>query len=740
MTELITPTSEEKTGDSSAFESGAKMQMKALGSSGSELYAGYFTEEYLQKLRGRAGAKIYDEIRRSESQVAMLMNAVMNPIKAGVFEFEAADVPNGELHKELIEFCFKEMIDWETHLHEALTFLIFGYSLFETVHNVVFAHPKFGTFNGIKALAFRSQKTIERWNVARNTGTLETVEQWVMGDLAGKETIVKMDANFLLVFTLQKEGDNYEGISALRPMYGPWFRKNLYLKIASIGIEKNAIGTPLGTAPAGKQGTEEMESFKELLSNFTGHEAAYLIKPEGWEVEILKNDFDASKVKEMIVMENTEMINSLVANFLALGTSGGGGSFALGTDLSDFFLTGIQNYANIITGVHNRKTIPELIKLNFGPQQAYPKMKATGINDKAGKELAEIISSLTTSQAIKSDSKLEDFVRKQYQLPKADPTTTREPAAPSYGGRQFSEPAIKLAENYKQQFKKDKDEVKEIMTAGLSSIAEAYKKQIRTAWKGTPAQRRNAAMSLEPKGVAEYTKELREALAKIANTALIGAKKETPKANKLKIKLSEAIKLAAPIGGYFDALPPKIKNIIKNQAGLIAQTQALDLNKFVSFQFMANADEENVDRVLTDIDSILLPTIEDGATGAGMSLEAAASNSVSSAVNQARLEWFFEPEVLATIESLTFINEDPQSEICQELDGTTWAVGDPDIDRFTPPLHHNCKSRLEVNEKGSDGNPEINRGGTSVSDKGLKSMTLTECGHDYHLFSKTKGH
>ena len=44
---------------------------------------------------------------------------------------------------------------------------------------------------------------------------------------------------------------------------------------------------------------------------------------------------------------------------------------------------------------------------------------------------------------------------------------------------------------------------------------------------------------------------------------------------------------------------------------------------------------------------------------------------------------------------------------------------------------HNCKSRLIPNEKGSDKNPEINRGGTSISQKGLNSISL--CEHDYHL-------
>lgn len=728
--------SPEKNNDSNVFEAGARMQLKPVGASGTELFAGYFTEEYLQELRGRKGAKVFDEMRRSEAQVAMLLNAVQNPIKAGVWEFEAAaDVPNAELHKAFIEYCAKEMIDWEAFLHEALTFLVFGYSIFEVVNNVVFNHPKFGTFNGLKGLAFRSQKTIERWNVDAGTGELQSVEQWVQGDLVkGMSAMPKMPAEFLLVFSLQKEGDNFEGISALRPMYGPWFRKNLYNKITGIGVEKAAIGTPIGTVPAGKTDDAQVNEFKNMLSNFTAHESAYLVKPSGWEVEIIEGKFDPAKIKELILMENTEMVNCLVANFLALGTNGGGGAYALGSDLSDFFLSGIQTYANLISGVWNRKLIPNLIKMNFGEQIAYPKLKATGINDKAGKELAEIIGGLLGSKAITADMKLEEFLRKSYSLPKAEPETARIASpAPATPAMQFSEKTLKLAEGYRSQWNEEKKKIKAAMQSNLEVMLDDMKKQIEREYnKAAPSQKGAVGLKVEPK-TAAYEKELRELLAEVASKAVTAAKKVTPKAAR-NVKLNETFKLAAPKGGYFDALPNQIKKLVRNQAAMIAQIQGADLNKVVTFQYSSSqASTEDIDQILSDISAAAMPTIE-GSTARGLSVDAAAGNAVSTVFNQAQLSWFFEPEVLNTIESFTFFNEDPQSEICQELDGTTWAVDDPDLDRYSPPLHHNCKSRLMPNEKGAEGNPEINRGGTSVSQKGLDSITLHECAaHGFHL-------
>jgi hypothetical protein len=717
--------------DSTAFDIGVGIQNNPKGSSGTEIYSGYFSEEYLQILRSKRGAKIYDEMRRSEPQINMLMSAIMNPIKSANWDFESPDetlIPDAKKMTEFIKYNATELIDWETFLHEALTFLYFGYSLFEVVHSVVINDPKFGTFNGLKALAFRGQKTIERWNLDES-GKILSVDQYAYGDLSREGTMLSMDGKFLLPISLYKEGDNYEGISLLRSMYGPWTRKNLYLKLTAIGIEKYAIGTVIGTIPAGKEKSAEATAFKSILAAYTSHETAYITRPSGWEIEIQKSDFDPSKIKEIILLENTEMINSVVANFLALGTNGGGGAFALGQDLSDFFLGGIQSFANLICGVWNRRLIPSLIKMNFGPQDAYPKLKCSGIDDKAGKELAEIIKSLTDSKSLRPDDKLEEYLRKLYKLPAADKTTLREVAALSpYQPAKFAETRIQLAESYSKTFDANKQDTKDIMQSNLTSIVDSLKLQIAAKWKGASESNRVLiAQTLEPKGLAKYKADLRDILAETATEAINQAKKETPKAKS--VKLSESIKLADAKSAYFENLTPALKKLVQAQANLIAETQSADVTKIVSFQFMNSATSyEDIAEVLNDIDEAVAPTIE-GATAQGMSVDAAASNAVAYITNQSRAEWFFEPEVLETIESFTFTNEDPISEICKELDGTTVAANDPDFYRYSPPLHHNCKSRWVPNEKG-DKNPPIDKG-VAVSAKALKSMTLCEC--DYHV-------
>lgn len=728
------------------MESPAKLQLKGIGNSGTQVFGGYFSEEYLHDIRGRRGALIWDEIRRSEAQVAMLLNAMTNPIKAANWDVEAYDESDPECvkHKELVKKCLFEQIDFNTFKHEALTFVPFGFSLFEIVHNVTQDDPKFGEFNGLSAIGFRSQKTIENWQLEMKTGKLLGVNQYTYSDLGGNEFI---PGDFLLVLTLNKEGNNYEGISALRPILGAYRRKDLYLKLAAIGLERYAVGTPIGTVPTGKESGAEYQAFLDVLQNYTSHEASYITKPQGWEIEIQKGEFDADKVKSMLVFENTEMITSVVANFLILGVHAAGGSLALGSNLADFFTSGLYAYSGVVTDAVNLQMIPNLVKLNFGPQRGYPKLKVTGISDKAGKELGETIKLLADSRVLDPDGPLKDWLRQQYKMPKRDvDSATPMPVIPAGAAANFPKPndpvidprtgkeipfqpaqldqspqlsecikSIRLVESkYSKQFDKNKSKLKSLMKSNLSTMFSGLKDELRAKYNSlSGSDKILAATKVQIPGVQAYKAQLRIALSKIAMQTVQGAAQMVPKGRK---KLDE-----------YDNLSPSVRKLIDAQISLVAETQASDIEKMSYFQFTSAANSlDDIDAILNEVDETVLDSIN-GSTAQGMSVDAAAGDILAQVTNGAAMDFFSDPAVQDGIESYTFTNEDPVSEICQAMTGTTLAVGDPDLDTYMTPLHHNCKSRWVPNLKGDDSNPDIDRGGLSLSKKALNAITLHEC-------------
>lgn len=388
------------------------------GSYGSENYSGYAQEEYLQALRGSQRSDIFDKMRRSDPQVIMLVSAVKNPIKSANWEVQpASDDAQDVRIKDFVEHVLFRGMDqpFQRFLSEALSCVEFGHSVFEITDKVVLNDPEFGNYNAIKDLSFRSQRTIERWNLEDITGKLKSISQYAYGDLG---RLVDISEQFLVVFSVGKEGANYEGISMLRPCYGNWIRKNEILKNNIIGIEKFAVPTPLVQLPEGVHaGSPSFSLMKQALEAYANSEGNYLIYPSGYQINLNTNTYDPQKVEASINFEDERMTRAFLANFLSLGQGGTGGAYALSNDLSDFFLSGIEHVANEIACTLNMKVIPRLVKMNFGELKKYPELKVSGISDKAGKELADILSSMAARKIITPDDKLEEHLRKRLALP-----------------------------------------------------------------------------------------------------------------------------------------------------------------------------------------------------------------------------------------------------------------------------------------------------------------------------------
>lgn len=392
------------------------VHQQALGKSGTENYSGYASEEYLYQLRGKERADTFDRMRRSDPQIKMCLSAVKDPIKSAAWAVQPGDdTPEAKLDAELIEhILLRDMSKpFAKFLSEALTFIEFGHSVFEVTHKAVIDHPKFGSYTGIKSLGFRSQRTIDRWNLDKETGDLKSIYQQANGD-AGAQ--VEIPVEFLLVFTLQQEGSNYEGISAIRPCYGNWFRKDNYLKLNAIGIEKFAVPTPIVKIPAGKAEGAQYDQLVNALAAYTSHESNYLIVPEGWDVNLNNNPYDPQKVEISIDNEDKRMVKAFMANFLELGMNGFG-SQSLSFDLSDFFLNSLDQIAQIIAAEINQVLIPKLVQMNRGPRPCYPRLTHAGISDRAGEELAMVLDKLRAGDFITPDDQLEVSLRKRLGLP-----------------------------------------------------------------------------------------------------------------------------------------------------------------------------------------------------------------------------------------------------------------------------------------------------------------------------------
>ncbi|MGR3179933.1 MAG: phage portal protein family protein [Candidatus Anammoxibacter sp.] len=681
------------------------------GTSGVRNFGGVYSEEYLTKLLGTAAADLFDKMRRSDAQVNMLLNLTQNPIIRAKWFVESVDDSKEEML--IAKFCnfvlMENMGDerlgtyktWPDYIREAISMITFGFSVHEIAYKVVMDSKEWGNYIGIRNLGYRSPRTIQEWHLLRGGG-LDYILQQAEGDFG---QTVNIPGAHLIVNTVNKEGDNFEGIAALRPIYGNWFRKQFYLKTQAIGLEKAATGAPYGIVSADietrKDATEQKAAFLKLLEQFSTYERKAMIVTDGFEIKEFKVRHDAEKVNAAIVYEDIQMSKSFFANFMELGMSkGGGGSFALSNDLSSVFLKGIEAYGAIIAENVNRRIIRTIVKAKFGAREVYPKMKVSGINDKAGKELAEVAQILVGDGLIRRGPRLEAFLLRSFDFPEAE------------DGDTFVEDVeqenddVDLHENCNHErilyadpktppglITKDSAELEDAMKEFLTDKSQDMINSISTIitrdgmGAATDSRVRGTAM----KGQRAYKELLIEHLASTATSAIQQVKKELG-------SVAQGIKLNEEL----DALPIKSRRKILNEIDLIIKDHYSNSEKAVLFSYFGGVENtDSIQQIVQDMESAR-DTYVDGA-----SIRAGANIFVADTVNSARNDVFIDPEVSDGIESFIFRNPDPKSDICMNLNGRVFSKEEYATTPFLPPLHHNCKSYIQAQTTGRKDNQSV---------------------------------
>jgi len=727
----------------------------AKGKSGTFISSGTYGEEYLADLQGVDAAAIYSKMERSDYQIQKVMAAIQNPIKAASWSIDpVSQDPNDMKVAQIIEQIILKDLNFQNKLEEIITFIPRGHAVFEVI-NLNKVSKELGPYTGLLNLAFRDQSSLIKWVHDPNTGELLSIDQKQGGDVG---VDVSLPAQFLCVFFNRKKGDD-NGFPMLRPLYGPYKRKLLIEELKMIGIERSAIPVPKLQVPAGTKTTDvEYQTALDMLQGYTSGENAYVVYPAGWELELVSNVFDPTKLEATIKSEDEKMAGSVLAMFVELGTGGNAGSLALSENLEKFFTNGIVGIAQTIADTINQRLIPALVKLNFGDTvDNYPKLMFSGIAESAGLSLMSIITGYKNAGILNTDAALEDHIRKVHKLPKrmegtamdnggnnADPSAT--PPDSGNGADTSSNdstnnqeapklaevipaniaPIILMAEKPSSLIEKKSGEVKSLMVEKLTLIKEKMLADITRYYKQLPASKKLKAIKMVTPGYSrKFKDELRGALASASALALEAARKEVPSKSKVKLKNSDEImKVLDPEGTFkfddFSKLPPHVQALLALQSDLVVEKVVGDLADRVSFQFVSSSTStDSLELIIHDLNQAADAVI------ASPNIQAAATNSVSTMVNETRSSFFFDPEVIDAVSSFTFINADPVSEICKSLAGMVFEVSDAEALRYNPPLHHNCKSYLQANLKGAKNSPEIT-GLPSISEKAKNSITLTE--------------
>jgi hypothetical protein len=396
--------------------------LKELGDTGTRILDGVIGEEYNAKLKDVQGIAIYDEMRKSDGTVRAAVLATTLPIRAAHWFVKPASEDQADV--DIAAFVNQCLFEETSHsfddfLRQALLSLPYGVMVFEKVFT---ARDVDGQTRIVwEKLSPRLPRSIQKWAIAggafgitQNTST-------------GK--IVEIPGEKLIVFVNEMEGENWWGTSILRAAYKHWFIKNTIYKIDAIAFERQGLGVPEVVLP--ENYTEQDRNKAETIAkNLRANSNAFIIRPEGITIGFV--DMKANAVRDpqnSLAHHNREIMKSVLAQFLELGASAGGGasgSRALSEDHSDLFLQSLEAVAKTFAAAVNKQAIRELVDLNFDNVENYPCLDFEGITEVDAQAIADAYKTLVDTGGVTPQEADETYFRDVLDLPEYDEAGKRE--------------------------------------------------------------------------------------------------------------------------------------------------------------------------------------------------------------------------------------------------------------------------------------------------------------------------
>jgi hypothetical protein len=391
-----------------------------IGATGTSVFAGLlYEEDYNSDLQGEKALTVYDKMRRSDGQVKAGLLACKLPLMVARWDVVPAsqDAIDVEIASTVKDDLFENMtITWDDFLRQALIMLDFGHMAFEKVWEL-----RDGRYTWRK-LSPRLPKSIAEWHVTRE-GDLDYIIQ--QANIGNEFKRVTIPADKLLVFSHEKEGSNFKGISLLRAAYKHWWYKNNLYAIDGIAAERHGVGLADFTYPDNATDAQKA-AVKEVGERLHAHERAYTAHPESVKFDLKGVQGQLHDIKGSIDHHDLQIVRSILAQFMNLGAKSTG-SYALSQDQSQFFLMALQAVGKNVCNTMNRNCIREMVDYNWDVKK-YPHMTVSGLDSPDILAFAGAIAQLMTAGAITADIPTENELRRMVKLPQKQ---VQAPAVPA---------------------------------------------------------------------------------------------------------------------------------------------------------------------------------------------------------------------------------------------------------------------------------------------------------------------
>jgi phage gp29-like protein len=370
---------------------------------------GQFNPDMLAARKG--GLSIYKTMREDDQIKACLQ------LKKAAIVTPGWDIEGGKQeHIDFLKYVFAQMEGTvEGFIMSMLSAFDYGFS----THEKIFMYIDRGKYEGkigLKNLKAKSPTRItfrpDEYGNLRSDGIIQKQSD-------GKETVLPQDK--MILYSYQREFDNYYGESDLKSVYRLWFVKTNVLKYWAIYLERFSIPIVQGKLSAGKVTDTQREDFKKLVSNIQA--GMSVVTPQ----ELVLDLLESSRVDRGVFDQAIDALNVgiargiLIPQLVGLVPQHGVGSYGKSeTDLKVFDWV-LGSIGKQVQDIINEQLIVQLIDINYGEQEEYPKFVIKPLKEEDKSRMVAAWSEAVARGAVTTTPETQQFIRNLLSFPEATP-------------------------------------------------------------------------------------------------------------------------------------------------------------------------------------------------------------------------------------------------------------------------------------------------------------------------------
>ena len=416
-------------------------ELKVMGKTGTVIYSGQINDiDYVTELEDDRRFDIYDKMRLGDPLIGASLRALKYPIIQATDGFTPASEDDKD--KEIAEFVEWNLTkalkrgtgglrrEWGALQTQALLFKDFGVMVFENIwdRNVIWNGKR---MIGLTDISPRLPKTLYEWWL--NTKNPEFDTYGIRQDLSGGGDDVEDTQPFiplevpltpsqnlrkLVILTNREEGDNYQGYSDLRNIYGSWtFKSNLY-KFDAMKHEKLSNGIIYARVPTSYSDADTAKVEKSLKGIRTNQELYAMFKANKDDIEFGFLDMKAGSTSnplESAKIHNDDIATGLGTGFLMKREVGSQAKQKI--DVNFFLMQENLDTQKWVSAVNNQ-IIPDLVNANFNVEDGhYPIYWKEKIRMDDMKEYTESLTKMIQNKVVTIGRELSNIGRGKLGLP-----------------------------------------------------------------------------------------------------------------------------------------------------------------------------------------------------------------------------------------------------------------------------------------------------------------------------------